>query len=142
MWDGGVVSDDGPTPAPMTRADVEALCLALPEVTDDGTATHPAYAVRGRKFVIWRGPRKDAIDPETGEPMPDVIAIVVPGAQDKEAILQAGPPWFTTRHFDGYDYVLVRERDLDRLDVVELAEILTDAWASRAPKRLVKEHLG
>ena len=74
--------------------------------------------------------------------MPDVIAIVVPGPEDKEALLQSGPPWFTTPHFDGYAYVLVRERDLGDLDHVELAEVVTDAWASRAPKRLVKEHLG
>ena len=81
-------------------------------------------------------------DAETGEPMPDVIAICVPGPDDKEAVLQSGPPWFTTRHFDGYNYVLVRERDLGQIDVVELAELLTDAWASRAPRRLVKELLG
>ena len=129
-------------PAPLTRADVDGLAMALPEVTNDGTPEHPAYAVRGRKFLMWRGPRKDAVDPETGEPMPDVIAIVVPGPEDKEAILQSGPPWFTTRHFDGYSYVLVRERDLGDLDLVELAEVVTDAWASRAPKRLVAEHLG
>ena len=62
--------------------------------------------------------------------------------KDKQALLQSGPPWFTTPHFDGYDYVLVRERDLGTLDLVELAEVVTDAWASRAPRTLVKEHLG
>lgn len=129
-------------PGPLTRADVDDLAMALPEVTNDGTPEHPAYAVRGRKFLMWRGLRKDAVDADTGEPMPDVIAIVVPGPEDKEALLQSGPPWFTTPHFDGYDYVLVRERDLGDLDLVELAEVVTDAWATRAPKRLVTEHLG
>jgi hypothetical protein len=38
--------------------------------------------------------------------------------------------------------VLVRERDLGLLDEAELSEVVTDAWASRAPKRLVTEHLG
>ena len=89
-----------------------------------------------------RGCARTPSDAETGEPMPDVIAIVVPGPEDKAALLQSGPPWFTTPHFDGYDYVLVRERDLGDLDLVELAEVVTDAWATRAPKRLVKEHLG
>ena len=129
-------------PAGPTRDDVDALALALPEVTREGTPEHPAYAVRGRKFLLWRGPRKDAVDPDTGERLPDVIAIAVPGADDKEALLQSGPPWFTTPHFDGYAYVLVRERDLPHLDEVELAEVITDAWASRAPKRLVKDRLG
>ena len=129
-------------PAGPTRDDVDALALALPEVTREDTPEHPAYAVRGRKFLLWRGPRKDAVDPDTGERLPDVIAIAVPGADDKEALLQSGPPWFTTPHFDGYAYVLVRERDLPHLDEVELAEVITDAWASRAPKRLVKDTLG
>ena len=129
-------------PAGPTRDDVDALALALPEVTREGTAEHPAYAVRGKKFLLWRGPRKDAVDPDTGERLPDVIAIAVPGADDKEALLQSGPPWFTTPHFDGYSYVLVRERDLHQLDEVELAEVVTDAWASRAPKRLVTDTLG
>ena len=44
----------------------------------------------------------------------------MPGRADKEALLQSGPPWFTTPHFDGYAYVLVRERDLHLLDEVEL----------------------
>ena len=129
-------------PGVLTREDVDDLAMALPEVTNDGTAERPAYAVRGRTFLRWRGPRKDAVDAETGEPLPDVIAIVVPGAEDKQALLQSGPPWFTTPHFDGYAYVLVRERDLGLLDRVELAEVVTDAWATRAPRTLVKTYLG
>jgi hypothetical protein len=132
----------GAEPHPVSRDDVDALAMALPEVTNEGTAEHPAYAVRGKKFLMWRGLRKDAVDPDTGDLMPDVIAVVVPGPEDKRAILQSGPPWFTTPHFDGYDYVLVRERDLGALEYVELAEVVTDAWATRAPKKLVKEHLG
>ena len=129
-------------PGGPTRADIDALAMALPEVTREGSPEHPAYAVRGRKFLLWRGPRKDAVDPATGERLPDVIAVVVPGPDDKEAILQTGAPWFTTPHFDGYSYVLIRERDLHLLDEVELAEVVTDAWASRAPKRLVTDTLG
>lgn len=126
----------------MTRTHLEALAAALPEVTREGSGEHPAYAVRGKKFLIWRGPRKDAVDATTGERLPDVIAIAVPGTGDKEALLQSGPPWFTTPHFDGYDYVLVRERDLHLVDEVELAEVVTDAWAARAPRRLVEDTLG
>ena len=98
--------------------------------------------MQGRKFLIWRGPRRDAVDPDTGAPLPDVIAVVVPGPDDKQALLQSGPPWFTTPHFDGHPYVLLRERDLSMLEEAELAEVVTEAWASRAPKALVLELLG
>lgn len=127
---------------PVDREDLDGIAMALPEVTREGTDEHPAYAVRGRTFVFWRGPRKDAVDPDSGELIPDVIGVVVPGPDDKEALLQSGEPWFTTPHFDGYDAVLVRERDLGRLDYLELAEIVTDAWATRAPAKLVRQHLG
>ncbi|NHA68562.1 hypothetical protein [Phycicoccus flavus] len=129
-------------PRPVDRSDLDGIATALPEVTREGIDTHPAYAVRGKTFVVWRGPRKDALEPDTGERLDDVICIVVPGPDDKQAILQLGEPWFTTPHFDGYDAVLVRERDLGRLEYLELAEIVTDAWATRAPKKLVKQHLG
>ena len=127
----------------MTRQDIEDIALALPEVVA-GTSwgDRPSFLVRGKAFLLWRGPGKDAVDPETGEPMDDVMAIVVPTAEDKEAMLQSAGPWFTTPHFDGYNYVLLRERDLHLLDRDELAEVLTDAWSARAPKRLVKEHHG
>lgn len=129
-------------PAPVTREDVDGLAMALPEVSNDGTPELPDYRVRGKSFVVWRGPRKDALDPDTGERLPDVIVVRVPGPDDKAAILEGGPPWFTTTHFDGYDAVLVRERDLGLVDYVELAELVTDAWATVAPRKLVKEHLG
>ncbi|MGB7817906.1 MAG: MmcQ/YjbR family DNA-binding protein [Ornithinibacter sp.] len=126
----------------VTRQDLEELALALPEVVA-GTSwgDRPSFTVRDKAFVRWRGPRKDAVDPDTGDLMDDVIAIVVPTAEDKAALLQSGGPWFTTPHFDGYNHVLVRERDLHLLDRDELAEVLTDAWATRAPKPLVAEHL-
>ncbi len=129
-------------PRPVDRDDLDGIATALPEVIREGTAAHPVYTVRGKRFVTWRGPRKDALDPETGEPMDDVIMLRVPGPDDKEAILRSGPPWFTTPHFDGYSAVLVRERDLGDLEYLELAEIVTDAWASQAPAKLVRQHLG
>ncbi len=44
--------------------------------------------------------------------------------------------FFSTPHYDGYPYVLVR---LDVVDPTELAELLEDAWRLRAPKRLIAE---
>ena len=43
----------------------------------------------------------------------------------------------TTAHFDGYPIVLCR---LEQLDPPSMTELIGEAWACRAPKRLVAEH--
>jgi hypothetical protein len=122
--------------------DIHDVAMALPEVPHgEAWGGRRAYAVRGKGFLFFREPRKDAVDPETGERMEDVIVFLTPSQEDKEALLQAGPPWFTTGHFDGYDAVLLRERDISRVSRAELEEVICDAWLRRAPKRLAKEWL-
>lgn len=68
---------------------------------------------------------------------PDALALRVSDLGEREALLQGSPDaFFSTPHYDGHPYVLVR------LDVVaheELAELLEDAWRIRAPKRLLAE---
>ena len=55
---------------------------------------------------------------------------------DREALLQGQPDvFFSTPHYDGYPYVLVR---LGAVDPVELSELIEDAWRLRAPKRVIK----
>lgn len=57
---------------------------------------------------------------------------------EREALLQGqAGTFFSTPHYDGYPYVLVR---LEAIDPVELAELLEDAWRTRAPKRLVAQY--
>ena len=129
-------------PAPVTRADLESLCESLPEVTWGESWKRPAYLVAGKSFVNFREARKDCLDAATGEPMDDVIVVTVADAGEKEALVSGDGPWFTIPHFEGYNAVLIRERDLAQLDYLELAEVVTDAWAARAPKKLVKAHLG
>ena len=52
-------------------------------------------------------------------------------ASDKTALVGGpDPAFFTTPHYDGYDYVLVH---LDRVDADELRELVTDAWRLVAP---------
>lgn len=127
---------------PVDRSDLDGLAMALPEVTQEGSDDLPEYAVHGKPFVAWRAPSPDVVNVDTGEQMPDVICITVPGPEDEAAILALGEPWFTTPHPHGQDAVLVRERDLGTLDYLELAETAIDAWATRAPKKLVKGYLG
>ncbi len=66
----------------------------------------------------------------------------MPDLADKDALVQAEGPFFTTPHFNGYRAVLLRERDLARVTRDELEEVITDAWLARAPKRLAREFLG
>lgn len=132
---------------PATPEDVERICLALPDVElGVSWGDRPTYKVprgpKGRGFLLHRMPHKTAVDPVTGEMYDDLLVVVVRNADAKEAlVLDEGSPFFTIDHFRGYNAVLVRESRLGELDVDELAEVITRAWAARAPKSLVKKHL-
>ncbi|GAA2016932.1 MmcQ/YjbR family DNA-binding protein [Terrabacter terrae] len=129
-------------PRPATLRDIEEAALALPEVTREPEAGgRPAFQVRGASFVFARGPRKDAYDPQTGVLYEDVLAFRCT-AEDKQAMVSdPHSPWFTTPHWNGYNAVLLLERDLGRLTAAEIREVVTDAWLVRAPKRLAKAWL-
>ncbi len=49
--------------------------------------------------------------------------------------------YFTTPHFNGYPAVLMRIPDLKRIDKDELADMLAEAWLTRAQKRVAKKWL-
>ena len=127
---------------PARVEDVHALALAMPHVTiAPGTERKPVYQVGGKSFVFFRNPRPDAVDPETGERYPDVIVFWVPSDEDKQALVQdENSPFFTTPHFRGHLSVLVRagrlgELTRGELTRGELAEVVQEAWLSRASTR-------
>lgn len=117
--------------------DVHELALAMPHVTVyPGTGDNPIYQVGGKSFVFFRNPRPDAVDPDTGERYPDVIVFWVASEADKQALVQdEGSPFFTTAHFDGHLSVLLRAGRVGELTRGELAEVVQDAWLSRASAR-------
>ncbi len=117
--------------------DVHDLALAVPHVTVEyGSGENPVYQVGGKSFVFFRNPRPDAVDPATGERYPDVIVFWVASEEDKQALVQdAASPYFTTAHFDGHLSVLLRACRIGELTRGELAEIVQDAWLSRASAR-------
>jgi hypothetical protein len=116
-------------------SDVHQLAAGMPHVTVyPGTEDRPVYQVGGKSFVFFRTPRPDARDPDTGEKYDDIIVFWVDGEQDKQALLQSGPPYFTTAHFNGHPSVLIRQSELGRLSLTELTELVQDAWLSRASK--------
>jgi hypothetical protein len=123
--------------------DVHALARAMPHVTVvPGSADNPVYQVGGKSFIFFRNPRPDAVDPETGERYPDVIVFWVPSEADKQSLVQdESSPFFTTPHFDGHLSVLLRASRIGELTRDELAEVIEDAWLSRASKRRAAQWL-
>jgi hypothetical protein len=98
-----------------------------------GTEQRPVYQVGGKSFVFFRSPRPDACDPETGERYDDVIVFWVPDEGDKLALVQDdSSPFFTTPHFDGHLSVLLRAGRIGEITYDELAEVVQEAWLSRA----------
>jgi hypothetical protein len=124
-------------------ADLDELALALPQTTkeasDDG---RPSYRVHGKLFCCQRGRRADALDPETGERLDDVLMFRVADLDVKDLLLGDDRAiYFTTPHFDGYPAVLVRIPQLARLDRDELGDLVAEAWLTRAQKRVAKAWL-
>jgi hypothetical protein len=126
-----------------TMRDLDRLALGLPDVEKEVSADgRPTYSVRGKYFAFHRRQRKDAVDPETGERLDDVLVFRVDGADAKELVL-ADPRgiWFTTPHWNGYPAVLIRIPDLAQLERDELRDAVVEAWLTRAPKRVAREWL-
>ena len=122
--------------------DLDELALSLPQTTKDVTDGRPSYSVHGKFFCFHRGPRRDAIDPATGERLEDVLVFRVADVGVKELLLSDDRRlFFTTSHWDGYSAVLLRIPDLARVDRDELHELVVEAWLTRAQKRLAKAWL-
>jgi hypothetical protein len=124
--------------------DVEEICMALPDV-ELGTSwgDRPTYKVRGKGFLLYRAPHKTAVDPETGELYDDLLVVMTSTEVEKESLVaDQRLPFFTIDHFRNFNAVLVRQSRLPEMERDELAEILTEAWAAKAPRTLVKKHFG
>jgi len=117
--------------------DVRDLAAGMPHVTVEyGTGDNPVYQIGRKSFVFFRNPRPDATDPETGERYLDIIVFWVPSEADKEALVRdETSPFFTTAHFKSHPSVLLRAARIGELTRQELAELIQDAWLSRASAR-------
>jgi hypothetical protein len=129
------VSHDEDRPARIE--DVHELALDMPYVTVEyGTGDNPVYQVGRKSFIFFRNPRPDAVDPDTGQRYADVIVFWVESEADKQALVQdETSPFFTTAHFDDHLSVLLRASRIGELTRKELAELIQDAWLSRASAR-------
>jgi hypothetical protein len=116
----------------------------MPFVTVEriGADQRPVYQVGKKSFVFFRNPRPDAVDPDTGERYDDVIVFWVGSEADKQALVQdESTPFFTTPHFHGHLSVLLRASRVGELTRAELAEVVEEAWLSRASKRRAADWL-
>src|SRR3954462_10965973 len=105
-----------------TERDVREIALALPEAEERPSYGTPGFRGKDRLFARLR---------EAG-----VLLVRCADEGEKDFLLRADPAkFFTTPRYDGHPSVLVR---LDAVDRDELAELLTDAWRVRAPKRLAQ----
>jgi hypothetical protein len=124
-------------------ADLDELALALPQTAKELSADgRPAYLVHGKLYCCYRGRRPDAIDPDTGDRLDDVLMFRVADLGVKELMLADDRGlFFTTPHFDGYAAVLMRIPALERLARDELRDTVVEAWLTRAQKRVAKAWL-
>jgi hypothetical protein len=109
-----------------TEDDVRRIALSLPETTEKPWYGSPGFRVRDKGFLRLRD------EAEGG------LVVFVADEGEKEALLASDPTkFFTTPHYDGHAIVLVQ---LDAIDEDELAELITESWRLKAPKRVLQAY--
>ena len=109
----------------VTWADLVAFASGLPEVTESTSYGTPALKVAGKLLGRLR------TDSDGG------FALKC-AASDKEALVSGDDAaYYTTPHYDGYNYVLVHLVLAERKELFELVE---DAWRMTAPQRARAMH--
>ena len=98
----------------------------------------------GKKLLAWERPLRpsdrealvrNGVEPPEG----DILGVRVSDEGVKFALIADEPRvYFTTPHFDGYAAVLVK---LAEIEVRDLEELITEAWLTQAPRKLVQEFL-
>ncbi|MGI9604318.1 MAG: MmcQ/YjbR family DNA-binding protein [Acidimicrobiales bacterium] len=92
--------------------DVAELAADLPDTNRSTSYGTPALKVR-KKLLCRMWPD-------------DEVLVLRTDDEEKEALIQGDPAvFFSTDHYDGHPYVLVR---LDQADPVELSELLAAGW--------------
>lgn len=108
-----------------TWGDVLAIAAPFPGVEVGTSYGTPSLRIR-KKFMCRM---------RTG---PDALVMRVTDLGEREALLQGQPEtFFSTPHYDGHPFVLVR---LESVDPEELAELVEEAWRLGAPQKLIAEY--
>ncbi len=121
-----------------TQDDVRRIALSLPGVmqAEDRFAFSVLNGGKQKGFAwVWL----ERIDPKKARvPCANVIVLRVENGLQKEIILASDSrKFFTEPHYNGYPAIMVR---LEEVDIEELTELVTEAWACMAPDSLIKTH--
>ena len=113
-----------------SATDVRRIATSLPGV--EQRSGESGYRVDGKLFAWTWMERIDPRRPRVANR--DVLVVRVANEVEKEALLSSDAErFFTEPHYDGYPAILVRLAAIE-LDV--LADLITDAWRTKAPKTL------
>ncbi|MDR7087746.1 hypothetical protein J2X11_002585 [Aeromicrobium panaciterrae] len=103
----------------MKWEEVVAIATELPEVGESTSYGTPALKVAGKLMGRLRTDSDGSFALKTS---------------DKEALVaNDDPAYFTTPHYDGYNYILI---NLELADADEMAELIDDAWHIAAPAKV------
>jgi hypothetical protein len=123
-----------------TWADVRQIALDLPEAVEDRSGRTTAWRVSGKAFawerVLRRGERQ-----QLGDAAPDgpALGLRTDGVEAVDALLAARPGvFFVVAGYGVHPMVLLH---VERASFDDLDEAITDAWLSRAPRRLSRPFL-
>ncbi|HEX5157471.1 MAG TPA: MmcQ/YjbR family DNA-binding protein [Ktedonobacterales bacterium] len=103
---------------------LRAICLALPEASEEGGVGNPSFKVRGKIFAM-RHPHDDRMSVWLKAP---------PGAQG--ALVHTSPRVFFVPPYVGHHGWVGAWLDIG-LDWEQLAELIEESYRMTAPKRLV-----
>lgn len=111
----------------VTWQDVVACALAMPETAETTSYGTPSIKVAGKLMCRLRTEKEGALALRCS-------------ASEKAALVNSDDPaFFTTPHYDGYDYILI---DLDTVNSDELFELIAEAWHIVAPAKVRKAYGG
>jgi hypothetical protein len=103
----------------VTEEDIRRIALSLPGSVEKPYNRLPSFRVRGTLFLRIHE-------------LPDAFFVRCAGLEERDELLEAEPDaFFITPHYDSYPAVL------DRIDLDEMTELVTEAWRLCAPKRML-----
>ena len=123
-----------------TWDDVRQIARDLPGAVEDSSGRTTAWRVGGKAFAWERVLRKGERE-HLGDAAPDgpALGLRTAGPEAVDALVAARPGvFFTVAGYGVHPMVLLH---VERAGFDDLDEAITDAWLSRAPRRLTRPFL-